>query len=356
MSRHYFYLFFINVVNNILLFVPYFLIMDRFNGAPLAILISLPSAMLLFTLFSLGMSKFPNKNIHEILKPFLPVWLNNSLMFAFSVQWFAAGMITLLGVNMIIRQFVLPDSLNFEVSFMLFFFIILAATMSSEKVLTIIKVLIILMTPLIFTIVFKAIFNPAISWPSIKEAATHITDIPGLLPVSASIYVYSGYSNMVIFNKYYSSSIKFYGPMIVGGIGFLTLTTVFFLPIGFQGTDGIGDFAYPWLATADSMLMRFGVVDRVFYVYLLLYSMIALASLTVHWHVALELIKTAVKRKYTSHSTLTLFVTVSFILLILLNKHALEKLSIYWMINRQIFEIAMVLSIFILSKFRRGSS
>lgn len=350
MKAPYFYLFFINVMANINLFVPYFLIQRRFEGAPLAILITVPLSLLVFTFFSVGMSRFPNHSIFDILSKKFSARLSAFFTIVLGTQWFVAGLITLLGVTLGVRQFFMPQSSNLEAVFLFLLFTLVSVTLPTKKMLTLVKVLLLMTVPFLGMILFKALFSSTISWLSIAEVATHIGEMPSIWTVAIATYVFSGFSNMVLFNRYYSSTIKFYAPLLVGVTGLSAMLFLFFIPIGFQGADGVGDFAFPWLATTDSMVMRFGVVERVFYVYLFLFTLIALTSIALHWHVALELIKQSVPKKATSPVTLTVFIVVTLILLYSLNKGEIQMFAKAWLGGRFFIEVLLVGTIFILSR------
>ncbi len=96
--------------------------------------------------------------------------------------------------------------------------------------------------------------------------------------------------------------------------------------------------------------MRFGVVERVFYVYLFLFTLVALTSIALHWHVGLELIKQSIPKKATSPAVLTVFILMTLILLYSLNKGEIQLFTQFWLGGRFIVEILLVGTIFILSR------
>ncbi|WP_176140505.1 hypothetical protein [Halobacillus salinus] len=230
---------------NINLFVPYFLIQKRFEGAPLAILITVPISTFFFTLFSIGMSRFPNHSIFEILTKKFSTAVSSIITVFLATQWFIAGLITLLGVTLGIRQFFMPQSSNLEAVFLFLLFTIVSVTLPSKKMLTLVKVLLLMTVPFLGLILFKGVFSSHISWRAIAEVATHIGQVPSLWTVAITTYVFSGFSNMVLFNRHFSSKIKFYAPILIGGTGFVALLFLFFIPIGFQGGGWGREFCVP---------------------------------------------------------------------------------------------------------------
>jgi hypothetical protein len=103
--------------------------------------------------------------------------------------------------------------------------------------------------------------------------------------------VFTGYINLVIFNRltgsYGAIKLKWGIPLL----GTLVLLTTFFIPIGIHGTIAVNDYIYIWPSTADSLRMEFGFIERVLFVFLLLYLNFSLVFICVTWHVGAELLK-----------------------------------------------------------------
>lgn len=70
-----------------------------------------------------------------------------------------------------------------------------------------------------------------------------------------------------------------------------TLFTTYFIPIGFNGFEGINELVYPWISTTDSIRMDYFIIERVLFMFLLFYLGIAFLSILIHWHAAVEFLK-----------------------------------------------------------------
>ena len=60
------------MIANAITFVPLILIMDRFNGAVLSMLISVPVGVLFIYIFGKALSRFPGEGIPEIFDRYYP--------------------------------------------------------------------------------------------------------------------------------------------------------------------------------------------------------------------------------------------------------------------------------------------
>lgn len=68
MIRYFFlYLLFINMIVNVIVFVPRTLINERFEGAVMAIIIGIPFTIILLYFYTNALVKFPGKGLPEIL-------------------------------------------------------------------------------------------------------------------------------------------------------------------------------------------------------------------------------------------------------------------------------------------------
>ena len=75
MSKRFIYVMLIlNMLTNIVAYVPMILIENRSNGSVLAMVVSLPIGIIIIYLFTKYMSKFPYMGLPEILGKYTPKW------------------------------------------------------------------------------------------------------------------------------------------------------------------------------------------------------------------------------------------------------------------------------------------
>ncbi|MFC5447726.1 GerAB/ArcD/ProY family transporter [Paenibacillus aestuarii] len=292
MNRYYFYPVFMCMLTNTLIFIPSILIKQRFHGAVPAILISILLGYGLAHLFTKGLTRFPGQGLPEILAANLPAPIRIIIVFFLAFMWLAAGSIVLISYCHIIQRFVNPDFNLFLLIAFIGMVCAWTATNPSKTVLYITEIVLLLNLPIIIFIVFKAILSENMNWDAVKVMRHYLFTFPSWKSLTASTYVFTGYVNWAIFNREFQSiNLKKQHLWVIPIIGSLVLTTTFLIPIGYYGTYGVEDFVYIWVSTADSMKMEFGFMERVMFIFLLLYLSVALLFISITWHVGSELTK-----------------------------------------------------------------
>jgi len=152
--------------------------------------------------------------------------------------------------------------------------------------------------PIIVFILFKALLSENMNWDAIKVIRHYLFTASSWKSLAASTYVFTGYVNWAKFNREFRSiDMKKQQLWVLPVIGLLVLTTTFLIPIGYYGTYGVDNFIYIWVSTADSMKMEFGFMERVMFIFLLLYLSVALLFISITWHVGSELVKSILPTK-----------------------------------------------------------
>ncbi|WP_139491491.1 GerAB/ArcD/ProY family transporter [Brevibacillus dissolubilis] len=290
-SRYYFYLILLNGFVNVLLFVPGILIDKRYDGALMAIIVAIPIGVTLIYLFVKLISHFPGEGLPEILDRVLPKKVTAMILIYLATAWFLAGAVTLLAFVMITNRYIDPD-VDEKIIMLVFVLVVCyVMRMPSSSILYGLEILLAINLPFVAFILLKAVLNNQVHWDSIIEVGTHLFKMPSYELVATATFIFSGYLNLVIFHRVFGEGFAPKYLSIITLMGSMTLLSSFFVPIGFHGTMGVDDYTIPWVATAGAMRLEFFIVERVLYLFLLVYVMVALVSTMVHWNVALELIK-----------------------------------------------------------------
>ncbi|WML39272.1 GerAB/ArcD/ProY family transporter [Neobacillus sp. OS1-2] len=355
MNRYYIYLVLLNMLVNVIIFVPKILIQYRYEGAVMGVLIAIPIGVALNYLYSKAINKFPEQGLPEILAHSKHRWLKMLHFGSSQLIWFSAGLITLVGFIDILARFVNPEmpKLVFLVIYLAALFLIIQ--FPTERVMYFLEIVLFLNTPLIGFIIFKAFTNEYLIWDSILEVSTYIFVKPSLKSIAAATYCFAGYANLIIFNRVIKGKLKIWNFIAIFILGTFNLFTTFFIPIGFHGSDGAQEYLYPWISTADSLRMVYSPIERVIFLFLMFYMSISLMSVAVHWHVAYELIKGSFRGKISKKKNwmiLSSFTCCSFIAVIYFNTVLLTKITVYWMIFRLGIEMIVVAIFFIWARRR----
>ncbi|WP_246942056.1 GerAB/ArcD/ProY family transporter [Bacillus pinisoli] len=353
----------INMLINIFLYVPNILLEERFNGSVLGIVLGCIIGTLFLYVFTLSMNKFPRLGLPEILNN-IPKWFRLFFLCFFSIIWFLAGCVTLLAFNNVTIRFVNPDISGINmISVFTIAVILMIARLKSDKVLYTIEILFVVNSPLILIIILQAYFHEYINWNSIVEVGTHFKAMPSLSVLAAASFTFSGYANMVIFNRVFKEKVRLKWLWVIPIIGFINLCTTFFIPIGFWGADGAGDLTFPWVTTADTLFIEFGPIERLITLFILLYVSVSIISVVVHWHVAFEVIKSMIgtdNKKVKNRSIIHFMILAVFGGIVIFLEYQLREQSIlefgeYWLNVRLPSEALLVLLLLFLARRKKAN-
>jgi spore germination protein KB len=357
MNRYFLYLVLLNMLTNVIIFVPNFLIQYRYDGAIMSILIATISGMILMYLDSIVFARFPGQGLPEIIENRMKVPFKIILFAGFSIFWFTAGLITLLGYIDILHRFINPDLPKVWLMVVFLAAICFVIQLSTQKVVYLLEIILLLNGPLVIFIFFKAITSEYLNWDSIFEIGTHIFTPPKLTPIVVASYVFSGYTNIIIFNRLFKEKIKSINFALILGVSILNLFTSFLVPIGFHGADGAQEYMYPWIMTSDSIRLVYSPIERALFIFLMLYISITLLSVSVHWHVAFELIKGSYSKKISNKKNwlvLAGFISFSILSVLYIDLFNPEMIIKFWLIARYFFEIIFVFCFFFFLRRRKA--
>ncbi|MEH7094249.1 hypothetical protein [Neobacillus vireti] len=319
-------------------------------------ILAIPVGVTLNYIYSKTITKFSQQAV-----PDLPKDKNSGIkrLYLVSIQlvWFSAGLLTLIGFIDILARFVNPEMPKLLLLAIYLTAIFLIIRMPTERVMYLLEIVLFLNTPLILFIIIKAYTNPSINWDSILEIGTHLFKWPNLKAFAAATYCFSGYANLIVFNRVIKGKLKGWNFFVIAILGLINMFTTFFIPIGYHGSDGTQEYLYPWVTTADSLRLVYSPIERVIFLFLMFYMSISLMSVAIHWHVALELIKGSFKKEVSKKQEwliLGVFTGISVIGLIYFNTILLLKFATYWLIVRLASEV-MLVGVFFLWARRKKS-
>lgn len=190
MNRYFLYLVLLNMLTNVIIFVPRFMIHYRFNGMIFSILIATVIGMGLMYLDAKIYSSFPGQGLPEILENRLNKPLKVIIFVGFSLFWFSAGLLTLLGYVDILHRFINPEQSKTVLLLIFLLILCFVIQMPTQKIIYLLEITLIINVPMIGFIFFKAITSEYLSWDSIFEAGTHVFTPPKLSAIAVASYVF----------------------------------------------------------------------------------------------------------------------------------------------------------------------
>ncbi|OBZ12384.1 GerAB/ArcD/ProY family transporter [Bacillus sp. FJAT-26390] len=363
MNRYVFYNFILVSFINLMLFVPHILIQARYNGAVASIPVGIVIGTILVYMYTSAMARFPGKGLPEILKQHCPKWLVVISMYSFAMMWWMGTSIVVIAYAMVINRFFNPDANTIVILVMLILACGYAATRSTLSVIFVIEIGLIVNAPIIIFILFKAVRSPQLNWDAIRVVANYVTHMPTLTSVAAASFIFTGYINLSIFNRLFSPNFRFKFRWIYPVFGSVILLITFFVPIGFHGTEGVNQYIYIWSVTADSMLMQYGFIERVLFLFLIVFLNLTLIYTMAGWHQAMEFIKSCFKNykpeidspktPASNYVIASIFAALTILYLVLTNEKMNVFITTYWLVLRMFVEALIVVWVFVLS--RKGS-
>lgn len=293
MSRFYYYLIIINMVANIIASVPAILLHYHKDGAISSMILAVIVGTLLVIIYTRFFNSFPGMTLPELLQKTTARWFHLPFVFFLAVMWFIAGLITLITFTFLLIRYLSPEMPIIQISLTIIISVIFGCLMRTERILYTVEIILFITFPLILFIFYKAYSSSNLNWDFVKEAALYINQFPNVHAFSACFFLFLGAANLFIFNRFFTEKQNFGWKQIivVAIVSISTLFTTYFIPIGFNGFENIDELVYPWIATSDSLRMKFFIIERVLYVFLLFYLGIAFVSILIHWHVSMEFLK-----------------------------------------------------------------
>lgn len=366
MNRYFLYNYVLVSLINLMLYVPHILIQYRYTGAVSSIIIGTVIGSALIYAYTSVITKFPGKGMPEILKMYFPRWIVTINMLLVTMMWLFASIIVIIAYALLINRYLNPDINPIVIIIMLVIACGYAATRSTLTVIFMIEIGVLINVPFIAFFLFKASRSPHLNWDAIRVVANYVTEMPNLTSIAAASFIFTGYLNLSLFNRLISANFRFKHRWIYPIIGFTILLITFFIPIGFHGTEEVNQYIYIWTVTADSMLMKYGFIERVLFVFLVIYLNLSLVYTMSIWHQAMEFIKSCFPKNEpltdSPETPLSNYVIIaSFAILTILYALVADEqknmfITSYWLSIRLFLEIFIVLWIFILSRRRPKSS
>ncbi len=187
--------------------------------------------------------------------------------------------------------------------------------------------------------------------------------LPNYSSISAATYLFIGYINLVIFNRVIDTTKTLRYFWVIPTLGTIILLNSFFIPIGFFGLETVGNFVFPWISTTDFLYMKYGFLERVIFLLLIVYLALTLLFAIVTSHIGLQLFKGTFPRSRegsNNRGTMvkTWIVLFCFSLMAMAFQHFNNQSEIFayvriWLNIRLVVEIGLVLLIFFLPSGRK---
>lgn len=299
MNRFIFYLILINLLSNMVSTTPRTFILENTKGVLSSLILALAVGMV-FTYIIISLFRhFPGQGLSEILTACMPKWLLTPIILFLSLCWYAAGLVTFITYVFITIRFLTPEMSIYIISLTFVAVITFGILMYTKNILHASEIIVVLVVPLIIFVQLKGYFGKAFEWDYVRVAFMHINQLPGYASFSTALFVTIGVANLVIFNRNLEVLKKPSRKSIIllSVVCLFILLTTYLLPIGISGFEALDNVLYPWIMTSDSIRMKFGLVERVVFIFIGAFMAISVMSIIIHWHVSMQLLLSVIRFK-----------------------------------------------------------
>ncbi|MBS4196907.1 GerAB/ArcD/ProY family transporter [Lederbergia citri] len=294
MNRYVYYLLYINMFASMVIAVPRILLHERKDGAIIGMILGIIAGVFVIYAYLWFFNKFPGKDYPELLKKYFPKWLQFPFLLFLSLVWFIAGLNTLISYTFMLKRFLTPEMPVVWIASTFLIFISYGILMHTKSILYTIEAILIISSPVTIFLTTKAFMSPEFEWDFVREAVMYVYQFPSYSAFTASLYVFLGITNLLIFNRAWTTkAIQVSGKHIflMSLAGIMILFTIYIVPLGMNGFNSVDHLVYPAITTSDTLRMTFGVIERVLYLFLLFFLAITFLNLLLHWHVTIEILK-----------------------------------------------------------------
>jgi spore germination protein KB len=299
MSRFLFYLILINMMTSMVSLTPRILIARSDSGAILSLVLSLLVGTILTYILVNLFRQFPGQGLPEILKAYAPIWFAKPVLLFFGLAWYATGLFTLTIYTIIIARFLTPNMSIYTIVLTFVIVVTYGVFMKAHNILYMSEIIFIIVVPFIFFVQMKGYFSRDLNWDYIRIALMEANHLPDYGAFTSTLFIVIGIANLVIFNRVFTHLKKPSGK----GMVLLTillayvLATTYFLPLGFGGYNALENSMFPWIMTSDSIRMKYGVIERIVFIFTGSFLALGVVSIVMHWHVSIQLLSSVLYSK-----------------------------------------------------------
>ncbi|WP_430509151.1 GerAB/ArcD/ProY family transporter [Gottfriedia solisilvae] len=292
-KRYVTYLFYLNAVLCITVFVPQIMYKNSLNGSISSICLAIIVGGCFIYILQKVFAQFPEQNINQILKHAIPNWLRKFYIIYSLIFWYLTGVLFISAITQVIKIFINPETPLMITYFIFLTLIIFAIVLKTESLLFVTELVVISHIPIVLFVNIRFFSDPYVFKDSIYQSLTYFKHFPKFNSFTAAMFVFTGFSNLIIFNE--KINIKLIKKRDILGIflfGIFILLSIYFIPIGYLGVKGATKTVFIWLSTVDSMHFDYLFVERVIYIILFVQIFCSLIYIILCWHTSLELFKT----------------------------------------------------------------
>ncbi|WP_195575601.1 hypothetical protein [Paenibacillus sp. 1001270B_150601_E10] len=341
-----------------IIYLPRLFIEGRYQGALPAIGIALLFGSFVSALYLWRMRKFKGFTLLDILEQHLPAWMRIPLFLGTGLIWYAGGTFVLISISSVTMRFINPN-MDIRVLFICFLLTVSwTALRHTSSLLNGIEIWLVVCIPLVLFLWYKGLRNDLFDWDAVLTMTDYVWMQPSLKLIVFGSYLFMGVISLSIFKEYeLSTSSRMSEVWLIPLVGMIIFCGFFFIPFGIHGTQAIDRYNFIWMSTADSLQMKFGIIERGVFLYLTAYMIISLMFISMSWHAATEWVTRGlhIKRGDDKFRAILLLMVAaaSFAFGLIASDRQVFAYSMNWLTALFVLEIILVLLVVLFSTRRR---
>ncbi|MCG3086405.1 GerAB/ArcD/ProY family transporter [Sporosarcina cyprini] len=360
MNRFLYYLILLNMVVNIVVEVPKILIDHSHRGAITSMLLALVIGVSFNWIVIKLFKEHPGRSLPELLHDYVPSWISKPILLYFAFTWFFAGFLSIAAFTFLLKRFLTPEMSTYIIISTFVFLISYGILMKTQSLLNSVELILVLNLPIVIFLISKVYSDRSMEWDYVKVALTYSNNPPDYSAVTAAIYPLLGIVNIIIFNRHILEKVdmrmkQFFIILLAGAA---TLFTSYFIPLGYIGFGVSENVQYPWILTSDSIRLKYGLIERFIFIFLLIFLSLSFLNTTIHWHVAQKLLDSFHRTKkliinekdYNPYVWIVVFWVITFIGIGRMTEYQLFLYGKYFFNQQPLFAVVLIGSLMLIKR------
>lgn len=365
MNKYFYYNYFTVAFTNLLVFVPYVLIQNRYNGSVMGLLIGFIIGMLLLYLFTKVTQAFPNKDVIQIMSEAKQHWFIYVFVSIKTVISIISTILVVGGYAVIVSRYLNPDS---DLKMIILLMLLATGYASTRQLLSVaylIEFMMFITIPFILYIMYKTFTNPIFTWDSVMAVTQHYTKIPNLLTIASATFFFSGYTHLTLFINRKDKPLKFSNSWLAPILVFIVALITIIVPIGMLGTETSAQYLFVWTVAADATEIPYGFIERLMFIFIIVllsiaitYTVSTLSQVIDACKQTIVLFSKKVTQKQVERIPLyiySLLAIVIFICVIFNNDFLFERVAKWYLVIHFFAEIVFTTTFYIIVKWKGAS-
>jgi hypothetical protein len=290
MKYRFFYLLVISdIITNFILYTPYVLVNQVYEGAFIAIVIAFCITSIKIYFYLYVFNNFKNMTLVQINETLFGKLLGKLLSYSYILVTLGVGFFMYKGLVEIVKNFLLITSPLLLISVILVSIHLIAFRNNDSTFLN----------SMAYTAVIMALWVCAqvilsygqVQGDYLKGSIIHSIGIPKFTGIAAAGLFFNGVSHLSLFNPLFKKICYKKTIFIIGLVGFFTALSAVYIPLSIWGPEAARKLSFIWVSTADTMSIDLFIIERTLFLMLPLFFLLALSNSLIYSYTSYSLFR-----------------------------------------------------------------